>query len=269
MICSNCGGEISDRAVICRYCGKLTRPVSARGTGAAPRQSDWHTTERGAGTDWHTTERGAGTDWHTTERGAGTDWHTAERGAETDWYAAGRTERAATYTGPDLDVPRRKSRGLLVGVLIAVVVLAAAAVLLGLHADPVAPSADADAPDAVIDAYCEAFSADDEHAIFRLFSPAHHVYFDDSYDDDSEALFLSVCDDWYDYYGTELVRWGLVSMTDYTGAEFDGVASRLGVTIDRAVDATVDVWGEDMEESIVFDFDLVLIDGAWYLYRVW
>lgn len=233
MICPNCGKELSDNAVMCWRCGRAVPPQDAQ---QAP--PSYATTE-----------------------GDG-------------WYQPRPAEQ--TYTGPEVPPPARTSpKKLLIGICIAIVAVAVIAVLAGVFAatrdDPVTTIGNHQgfsAHQELIQTYYDRYGDADEAGMAALYPQALRDYLADAgYDDVSS--FLRDRDAWYDGYGDEIEHWMISDITEYSAADFADISSELAVNIQSAADVEVTAQFEHEDEYWTFDFDLIEIDGAWFLLSVW
>ena len=55
----------------------------------------------------------------------------------------------------------------------------------------------------------------------------------------------------------------------YSAADAARIAEQLDAPVDQYVDVGVTVHYADGRQDVAFDFDLVQIDGTWYLYEIW
>lgn len=109
----------------------------------------------------------------------------------------------------------------------------------------------------LIDAYFDAYEQNDTDAIRALFPEALRT-------ED-----LSDLDFWADSYGSELEGYSLMYTDPYSAAETARVADVLDESVDQYVDVEITVHYADGQNDTAFDFDLVQIDGTWYLYEIW
>lgn len=239
MICPNCGKALSDGAVMCWRCGRAVPPRSG--------EASYHAQQTPP----------------SNEAPGGDDWYQPQASVQ-------------TYTGPEVPPPARKSpKRLLIGICIAIAVVAVVAVLIGVFAgtrtDGVAElgaSQGYATHQELIQAYCDYYSAVDETGMVTLYPQALRDYLADAgYDDVSS--FLHDRDEWYGGYGEDVEHWMISDIAVYSAADFAGVSSNLGVNIQTAADVEVTVRFDGDDEYWTFDFDLIEIDGAWFLFSVW
>lgn len=222
MKCPYCGSEMTDGAVLCTACGRLTpefertyrRPDPTVGRGGA--------------------------------------------------------DRSARVYDPDVSVGRSsggasKPRRLLVLVIGAIVLLGALAFFIGSFLPADMAEAYQEAIDAesvpddygeLLDAYFEAHSEGDEAAIRALFAP--------SLRDDADEY-----DAWSDNYGSTVSDYTVIGVYPHSSSDAAGVGMLLGETVEQYADVEVAVQYAGGQEDATFDFDLVRIDGTWYLYEIW
>ena len=105
----------------------------------------------------------------------------------------------------------------------------------------------------VIDAYFDARGDADADAIRALFPQAMR----------DEALSDA------DVHGSRVERWHVMSVYPHSASDAAGVSALLGETVTHYVDVEVSVRFSGAPEDEVWDFDLVRIDGAWYVYEIW
>lgn len=240
MICPNCGKELSDSAVMCWRCGRIVPPLYAGGSPGHAYQ--------------------------------------APRSCETpdgdDWYQP--RPAAQTYTGPEVPPPVRKNpKQLLIGICIAIVVVAVIAVLIGVFAGTrtggvvtIGEPQGYATHQELIQSYCDYYSDADETAMVTLYPQALRDYLADAgYGDVSS--FLRDRDEWCGGYGESIENWMISDVAEYSAADFAAVSSDLGVNIQSAADVEVTVQFDGDDEYWTFDFDLIEIDGEWYLFSVW
>lgn len=240
MVCSNCGKELSDRAVMCWRCG---RAVPLPHPGAAPNHTDQAAPSY--------------------EAPGGEAWYQPRPAAQ-------------TYTGPEVPPPERKNpKKLLIGICIAIVAVAAVAVLIGVFSGTRTDSVTAAGAlqgfathQELIQAYCDYYGDADETGMVKLYPQALRDYLADAGYDDASS-FLYDRDEWYGGYGESIEHWMISDIAEYSAADFAGVSSDLGVNIQSAVDVEVTVQFDGDHEYWTFDFDLIEIDGAWFLFSVW
>lgn len=233
MICPNCGKELSDSAIMCWRCGRTMplRPEEAPGYAEqAPSPNGEY------------------------------------------WNQPDPSPAAELYTGPEIPPPEKKSpKKLLIGIGIAVAVLAVLAILIGVFVDDT-PTAGAsqgfETHQELIATYCDYFAAVDDAGMVTLYPQALRDYLAEEGCDDV-ASFLEDRDVWYDSYGVPIEHWMISNVTEYGQADYAGIASQLGVQIQSAADVEVALWFEDEDDEWLFDFDLVEIDGEWFLISVW
>lgn len=234
MICPNCGKELSDGAIMCWRCGRAVPSL-------------------------HHTEQAP----PSYEAPGGDAWYQPRPAAQ-------------TYTGPEVPPPVRKSpKKLLIGICIAIVAVAVIAVLIGVFAgmqtDGVATIGESQGfatHQELLQAYCDYYSDADETGMVTLYPQALRDYLADAgYDDVSS--FLHDRDEWYGGYGEDVEQWMISDVSAYSAADFVGVSSDLGVNIQSAADVEVTVRFDGDDEYWTFDFDLIEIDGAWFLFSVW
>ena len=72
-----------------------------------------------------------------------------------------------------------------------------------------------------------------------------------------------------DVHGSRVERWHVMSVYPHSASDAAGVSALLGETVTHYVDVEVSVRFAGAPEDEVWDFDLVRIDGAWYLYEIW
>lgn len=234
MICPNCGKELSDGAIMCWRCGRAVPSM-------------------------HHTEQAP----PSYEAPGGDAWYQPRPAAQ-------------TYTGPEVPPPVRKSpKKLLIGICIAIAVVAVIAVLIGvfvgMRTDGVAvigESQGVSTHQELLRAYYGYYSDADETGMATLYPQALREYLADAgYDDVSS--FLHDRDEWYGGYGEEVEQWMISDVSEYSAADFAGVSSDLGVNIQSAVDVEVTAQFDGDDGYWTFDFDLIEIDGAWFLFSVW
>ena len=109
----------------------------------------------------------------------------------------------------------------------------------------------------LIGAYFDAYEKNDTDAIRALFPEALRT-------EDLDDL-----DFWADGYGTGLQSYSLLYAEAYSAAEAARIAEQLDAPVDQYVDVGVTVHYADGRQDVAFDFDLVQIDGTWYLYEIW
>lgn len=237
MICPNCGKEISDSAVMCWRCGRAVPPRSGEATYHAQQASPSY------------------------EAPAGDDWYQPQPPGQ-------------AYTGPEVPPPVRKSpKRLLIGICIAIAVVAVIAILIGVfvgvRSDGVTElgaSQGYATHQELIQAYCDYYSAADESGMVTLYPEALR----DEYDGYGGASrLLGDWDSFYDFYGEQVDHWMISDIVEYEPSDYSELASDLGVLIESAADVEVTMWFEDSDESFCYDFDLIEIGGQWFLFSVW
>lgn len=237
MICPNCGKEISDSAVMCWRCGRAVPPRA--GEAAYHAQQTPPSYETPGGDDWYQPQ-----------------------------------PPVQEYAGPEVPPPARKSpKKLLIGICIAIVAVAVIAVLIGVFAGmrtdgvvTIGTSQGFATHQELIQAYCDYYSAADESGMVTLYPEALRDQYD-GYGGASRLL-----DDWdsfYDFYGEQVDHWMISDIVEYEPSDYSELASDLGVAIESAADVEVTMWLEDSDEPFCYDFDLIEIDGAWFLFNVW
>ena len=105
----------------------------------------------------------------------------------------------------------------------------------------------------VIDTYFSACSDGEADAIRGLYPAALR--------DDDMAL--------PDDFGTHVERYSVMDVYPHSASDAAGVGALLGETVTHYVDAEVSVRFSGASEDEIWDFDLVEIDGTWYLYEIW
>lgn len=189
------------------------------------------------------------------------------------WYQPQESGEYRAYTaGPDVqDPPKKSRRGLWLGLGAAAAVLVVIGILFALFARGETASVGHADQQALVDDYFACFNAADEAGMKRLYPAVLQDYLEDEGYGGTSA-FLTERDGWYDNYGAQALLWKVADAETYDPEEYDDIAQTLGVEIECAADVEVSVWFgamQDDEESIVFDFDMLQIDGQWYLFSVW
>ena len=178
--------------------------------------------------------------------------------------------------GPEI-VPEKKrlsKRTIAIIIAAAIVVAAVAAVLIGVLADgrrapTTAPSQGYATHQELIQTYCDYFGNADERGMVTLYPQALRDYLAENYDCDDTASFLYDRDDWYDDYGIPVTNWMISDVTEYDTEDYMDIALDLGVPIESAADVEVTMTFEGEDDYWIFDFDLIEIDGEWFLFSVW
>lgn len=237
MFCSHCGTELPDSAVMCWRCGHAMQPDASGAAAPRPEQP-------------------------------------ASPGGN-DWYQPDSSPRAQVNYGPEI-VPEKKrlSTRTIAIIIAAAVVVVAAAVLIGAlaiggRAPGSTPAQGYATHQALIEAYFEHFSNADEQGMVTLYPQALRDYLDENYDCDDAASFLYDRDEWYDNYGIPVTSWMISDVAEYDTEDYMDIALDLGVRIESAADVEVTMMFEGEDDSWVFDFDLIEIDGEWFLFSVW
>ena len=239
MYCTHCGKELPDGAMMCWRCGRAVQPLRP---GEAPNRTDQASPS-----------------------------YEAPGG---DWYQPGPASAAQTYAGPEVGPPERKNpKKLLIGISAAIVVVAVIAILIGVlaggePAPAAAPSQGYTTHQELIETYCGYFSSADEAGMVTLYPQALRDYLADAGYTDT-AGFLYDRDEWYEDYGIPVAHWLISDVAEYAASDYKDIALDLGVSIESAVDVEVTVWFEGEDDAWLFDFDLIEIDGAWFLLSVW
>lgn len=239
MICPNCGKELSDGAVMCWRCGRAVPPRAGEASYHAQQTPPSY------------------------EAPGGDDWYQPRPAAQ-------------TYAGPEVPPPARKSpQKLLIGICIAIVAVAVIAILIGVFAGSrtggvamIGEQQGFATHQELIQAYCDYYSTADEAGMVTLYPEALRDYLaGEGYGDVSSFLYDR--DEWYGGYGEAVEHWMISDITEYDEADFAGISDDLDVNIQSAADVEVTVQFDGSDEFWTFDFDLIEIDGAWFLFSVW
>ncbi|MBQ9044469.1 MAG: zinc ribbon domain-containing protein [Oscillospiraceae bacterium] len=108
---------------------------------------------------------------------------------------------------------------------------------------------------ALVDAYLDACAENDVSAAHALFAPAVRQE-------------LAEEDPYTEYYGMEVESYHVTDVYPHSDADAAGVGFLLDETVDAYTDVEVYVRCADDEDRLL-DFELVQIDGTWYLYDIW
>lgn len=243
MYCSHCGAELSDRAFLCWRCGRAVQPAASVTAAPRPEQTASPGNDAPGGNDWYQPDPAA---------------------------------RPQVNYGPEI-VPEKKrlsKRTIAIIIAAAIVVVAVAAVLIGVLADgrrapTTAPSQGYATHQELIQTYCDYFGNADERGMVTLYPQALRDYLAENYDCDDTASFLYDRDDWYDDYGIPVTNWMISDVTEYDTEDYMDIALDLGVPIESAADVEVTMTFEGEDDYWIFDFDLIEIDGEWFLFSVW
>jgi hypothetical protein len=105
----------------------------------------------------------------------------------------------------------------------------------------------------VIDTYLSACSDGERDAIPGLYPPSLR----------DENM------DMPEYFGKHVERYSITGAYPHSASDAAGVGVLLGETVTHYVDVEVSVRFSGAQEDEVWDFDLVRIDGTWYLSEIW
>lgn len=121
----------------------------------------------------------------------------------------------------------------------------------------------------LIDDYFDAFEEGDIYKICSLMPKEFvNAIRAEGYTRDDIAYNL---DYWYDCYRNDVEEWHITGIEDYGMAEYYYDDYFDAAQIDRFINVSADVWldGPTVYDTYIFDFDLILVDGRWYLICVW
>ncbi len=272
-MCPYCGEMINERATVCRYCGRTIR----------------------CGCDVH---EGGEDGWRPARR---EDRHTRPSTGRSARPSTGQSARPTTGQSarpsarPIAGQGKGKSPGCLIVVIMILLcfIVAVSALLFGFVRsrsgdleeiwsvlteggdfdgfgifddsdapdDPVISLSDMEAPVASIaERYVDALTSDDRNAMAELFLPEIRSL----YDGETEEM-LAVLDSGFDRYGEQVDRIIPLGQEELSSEDFADSAEALDVTLDRVVDARLELLFENGEDQYI-DLIVVETDGSWYLY---
>ena len=108
----------------------------------------------------------------------------------------------------------------------------------------------------VVETYFDAYAESNTKAIRALFAEARR---DDALSD-------------YDFnyvMGYTVVEYTVTDVYSHSASDLQFVGKQLGETVDSYIDLEVEVEYAELDESSILFFELVQIDGEWYLYEIW
>ena len=110
--------------------------------------------------------------------------------------------------------------------------------------------------DAVLEVYFDAYTDADEDAIRTLFPEA------------LRGASIEDLDEWSFSYWETVQDYAITDVHPHSSSDAAGIAAVLDADVEQYVDVEVSVtFDEDFDT--LFDFELVRIDGTWYLYEIW
>jgi len=164
--------------------------------------------------------------------------------------------------------PKKKKTGLLIGIIAAAVVVIAVIVLLVTGVFGGGKSNGQKDYRKIIELYFDAFEDSDTKAMSALLLPELVDTLEDDYGYDFDTAIHGV-DYWDDDYGTRISSYTIGDISDY---DYDDLALALvGLSerdYERGIDVKVEVEYAN-GDTYLYDFDIVLTDGTWYLFMVW
>lgn len=300
MFCINCGKPVDDGSRFCPYCGtKLIpdAPAPAPEAPAAPAEetpevdtapvAEPAPAEETAPVSAPVPDRGGNTDDFDTadlkgRGGAAPDGgspysapgsgspYTAPQTPPTrysdPWSAAapqGSYSADDSWAGgPGVPVPgKKKHTGRTVGIVVGAVVLVVVAAFVVLYA---IGSGEMKAQEAVVESYLSYAESSNTSRIKALFYPAVVEDYENLY---GASDVIEVLDSWSNYYGEAVDRYEITEM-ETQDSYLDTFNSMYDADADTYEDVTVKVTYES-GDYIIIDFDMVKVDGSWYLADIW
>ena len=260
MFCVNCGRQLDDSARFCPYCGTAVSAAPSAGDAAPQADSQSSFYQSGGGGAWQPdASRQSGFDpWNvggaggvnassggTNEKPRGDDPWTQSNGSACVAAAPAQKKRSPGKTAARV-------------IAIAVAVVVAAFAVLAFIGSRI--------PDyeLVLDDYFNAAEDADVSAIFAL-------YPEDVYESCVEYYGAEVApeilDGWTKYYGLEFSYYEVAEDTECPEL-LDNFNESFGLNATDYRDVAVNAYYENGTYNLL-DFDLVEIDGNWYLVRTW
>lgn len=298
MFCINCGKPVDDGSRFCPYCGtKLIPDAPAPEVPAAPAEeapeaapapvAEPAPAEEPAPVSAPVPERGGNTDDFDTADlkgrggaapGGGSPYAAPGGGSpyaapqtpptrySDPWSAAapqgGYPADDSWAGGPVVPVPgKKKHTGRTVGIVVGAVVLVAVAVFAVLYA---IGSGEIKAQEAVVESYLSYAESGNTSRIKALFYPAVVEDYEEMYVADRV---IEVLDSWTGYYGEAVESYEITDMEPQDNYR-DTFNSVYNADADTYEDVTVRVTYES-GDYIIIDFDMVRVDGSWYLADIW
>lgn len=122
----------------------------------------------------------------------------------------------------------------------------------------------------LIDDYFKASSNADLKGVLELFHPKAIDVVATALGYDDYLQTLDYLDEWYSdgYYGRKAVSWTVESVEPADIDDiilFEGI---LGIDVERVLDVEVDVVFAGGDDEC-YDFDLISVDGRWYMIDIW
>lgn len=293
MFCINCGKPVDDGSRFCPYCGTRLIPDAPAPAPEAPAAPAEETPEVDAApvAEPVPVEEPAPVSAPVPERGGNSntdDFDTADLKGRGGAAPGGGSPYTAPQTppshysdpwsstapqrgypaddswagGPGVPVPvRKKHTGRTVGIIVGAVVLVAAAAFAVLYA---IGSGEIKAQEAVVESYLSYAESGNTARIKALFYPAVV--------EDCENLYgasdvIEVLDSWTNYYGEAVEHYEITEM-ETKDSYLDTFHSMYDADADTYEDVTVKVTYES-GDYIIIDFDMVRVDGSWYLADIW
>jgi hypothetical protein len=262
MFCPNCGTQMPDEARFCPSCGSRMEPERAPVTAAVPAAEQ---TPPAARRDaYH--EPAA-------QQTAGAYQQPAQEAACQPVYRDPDPQYPPHSPYPQPAPQPRKNRGLVIAVIVLAVLVVIggcayiAVSVLDLFGNVGGARGYSNYRD-LLDDYFDAFEDSDADAFVKLILPEIMDSAEESDLTNQDVAYY--LDSWYDDYGNEVDSWYISDETAYSMDDFSYLYSLDGEDV-SVIDLTVEVqldgpWNYDVE---IFDFDLIQVDGKWYLIEVW
>lgn len=120
----------------------------------------------------------------------------------------------------------------------------------------------------LIDDYFDAVEDRDYRKLVHMLAPGLTEYAYGELGTSSDRSLIEELDDWYyDYYGFEVDDWYIEEVDYYDHSDIQNLHQH-GIKADEYVDVWVVAHFENGEEYDI-DFDLVKVNGKWYIIEVW
>jgi len=272
MFCPKCGEIIAQDTQLCPKCGepladKEIQAETPSDTEAEPEADQWY-----APYEERQTESEAG-GWYVS--------YAAQQAEPIGDTSAMLYNRQAKTTARDNAEKRQTGKVIFFCVLVLALILSSVFVVMyftnggfGVSAGEGKMGGGYDSPEALVTAYLDAFERGDVDAVADMLPKPVGDYFRAANTSNADVVYYYIDEYWSKDYGKKVMYWEVSDRYDYAVREFNFAAYGLkNREVSRFVNFSCEVSlnpsSHHGDGDYIFDFDLVLIGGSWYLIKVW